>query len=118
MAPWGASRQRILELLEAGILAVTSGSTKVDQDSQECYSRRHGPQDVKLPRHQWLLGCVEETFPSEDGHVRWVKVRVSCSDDDGKNQNVQFFEAPVHKLVILVEYDIDPQVHKLVILGV
>ncbi len=26
-------------------------------------------QDVQLPRNQWVLGRVEEVFPSEDGHV-------------------------------------------------
>ena len=50
--------------------------------------------DDNQPRNCWLLAVVVETFPSEDGHVRSVKVRTGT-------QNC--LERPIHKLVVLIE---------------
>ena len=47
-------------------------------------------------RNCWLLAVVVERFPSEDGHVRKVKVRTG-------NGTHNCLERPVHKLVVLVE---------------
>ena len=52
--------------------------------------------DDNQPRNCWLLAVVVETFPSEDGHVRKVKVRAGSG-----TQNC--LERPVNKLVVLVE---------------
>ncbi len=52
--------------------------------------------DDNQPRNCWLLAVVVETFPSEDGHVRKVKVRTG-------NGTENCLERPVHKLVVLVE---------------
>ena len=52
--------------------------------------------DDNQPRNGWLLAVVVETFPSEDGHVRKVKVRTG-------NGTQNYLERPIHKLVVLVE---------------
>ena len=52
--------------------------------------------DDNQPRNCWLLAVVVETFPSEDGHVRKVKVRTG-------NGTHNYLERPIHKLVVLVE---------------
>ena len=52
--------------------------------------------DDNQPRNDWLLAVVVETFPSEDGHVRKVKVRTG-------NGTQNYLERPIHKLVVLVE---------------
>ena len=52
--------------------------------------------DDNQPRNGWLSAVVVETFPSEDGHVRKVKVRTG-------NGTQNYLERPIHKLVVLVE---------------
>ena len=52
--------------------------------------------DDNQPRNCWLLAVVVATFPSEDGHVRKVKVRTG-------NGTQNYLERPIHKLVVLVE---------------
>ena len=44
----------------------------------------------------YYIAVVVETFPSEDGHVRKVKVRTG-------NGTQNYLERPIHKLVVLVE---------------
>ena len=48
--------------------------------------------DDNQPRNGWLLAVVVETFPSEDGHVRKVKVRTG-------NGTQNYLERPIHKLL-------------------
>ena len=52
--------------------------------------------DDNQPRNGWLSAVVVETFPSEDGQVRKVKVRTG-------NGTQNYLERPIHKLVVLVE---------------
>ena len=47
--------------------------------------------DENLPRGQWPLGRVIESFPDDKGHVRSVKVRFGRSVRD----------RPIHKLISL-----------------
>lgn len=48
------------------------------------------------PRNHWAIARVTRTFPSADGHVREVKVRVVRGD------TVSHYVRPIHKLVSLV----------------
>jgi hypothetical protein len=62
--------------------------------------------DENQPRNCWQLAAVEETFPSDDGHIRKVKLRIADTHMDSKGKrtiNVSYPERPVHKLVLLVE---------------
>ena len=63
-------------------------------------------EDESLPRCQWKLGRVVETYPSADGLVRKVRVMVGDStlDTKGKRQrSVSYLDRIVHKLVLRVE---------------
>ena len=69
--------------------------------------------DDCLPRNEWLLARVIETYTSEDSKVRNVKL----SQGD-KNLDVcgmrkyckRYLERPIHKLVLLIEFEyIDPK---------
>jgi hypothetical protein len=35
--------------------------------------------DTSLPRNEWLMGRVVETYPGQDGRVRSVKVKTKIS---------------------------------------
>ena len=62
--------------------------------------------DVDLPRGQWQLGCVVETFPSKDGLVRSVKVLFGNSNLSNKGKCMspkKVLMRPVHKLVLLLK---------------
>ena len=50
--------------------------------------------DEDLPRGSWRIARVEDTTPSEDGHVRKVTLRLAGS---------QMLERPVQKLVVLLK---------------
>ncbi|XP_030831163.1 uncharacterized protein LOC105447377 [Strongylocentrotus purpuratus] len=61
--------------------------------------------DVNAPRNQWPLARVIRVFPSEDGHIRKVKIVVGDSRvcNSGKRKNpLQELERPIHKLVLLL----------------
>ena len=47
--------------------------------------------DENVPRCEWPKAIITDTYPSEDSHVRKVKVKTSTSA----------YERPVHKLVLL-----------------
>ena len=58
-----------------------------------------------LPRNQWPLARVVETFPSSDGLVRKVKLFVSDRIHEATGQRTkpaQTSECPIHKLVLLI----------------
>ena len=62
--------------------------------------------DENLPRGEWCLGRVIETFPSQDGYVRSVKLAIGNSnlDKNGKPMRaMSFIKRPIHKLVLIVE---------------
>ena len=50
-------------------------------------------------RNGWPLACVEEAFPSDDGLVRTVKLRVANKQAD----KTRMLLRPISKLVLLVD---------------
>lgn len=48
-------------------------------------------------RNEWPLGMIDEVFPSSDGLVRKVKVRLH------RQKTCIIRERPVHKLVLLLK---------------
>ena len=61
--------------------------------------------DDNTPRNQWLMGRITDTFPSEDGFVRKVKLVIAdakLSETGKRTQAMQTLERPVHKLVTLL----------------
>ena len=64
--------------------------------------------DDNVARNHWQLAIIESTLPSDDGHIRKVKLRIADSTLNSKGQrvrNVSYLERPVHKLVVLVKAD-------------
>ena len=65
--------------------------------------------DDCLPRNEWLLASVIETYTSEDSKdckVRSVKLSLGNKilDASGKRKYCKrYLERPIHKLVLLVE---------------
>ena len=62
--------------------------------------------DDDLPRCQWRLGRVVETYPSRDGLVRSVKLLIGTKALDKKGKPLRsqsFLKRPVHKLVLLLK---------------
>ena len=62
--------------------------------------------DENLVRNHWELAIVDEVFPSTDGCVRKVKLRLSdrSIDKEGRRTKVvRYLERPIHKLVVLLE---------------
>ena len=67
-------------------------------------------QDEGACRTDWKLARVVDTFPSEDGLIRKVKLLLATSeiDEHGRaSQRRTFLERPVHKLVVLLEGEQD-----------
>ena len=61
--------------------------------------------DDNTPRNQWLMGRIAETFPSEDGFVRKVKLVIAdakLSKTGKRTRAMQTLERPIHKLVTLL----------------
>ena len=61
-----------------------------------------------VPRNRWQLGRVAEVYPSDDGHVRKVKLTIGdrALDSKGKRTSSQpqsYLDRPIHKLVLLLE---------------
>lgn len=52
--------------------------------------------DNDLARNQWAVGVIQETFPSEDGRIRKVSVRIT------KNNNSCTYTRPITELVYLL----------------
>ena len=58
--------------------------------------------DQLLPRNQWCIGRIIETYPSSDGLIRRVKVRVSrCKEGSKMKIGVAELDRPISKLVLL-----------------
>ena len=70
--------------------------------------------DDAIPRCQWKLGRVVDTYPDSDGLVRKVSiVSIQLGDLALSSKGIpvskpKFLERPVHKLVMLVEADLLP----------
>ncbi|CAB4023470.1 uncharacterized protein LOC113666921, partial [Paramuricea clavata] len=63
--------------------------------------------DEDLPRNQWKLARVAETFPSDDALVRKVKLAMADSTLDSRGRRkrpISYLNRPVHKLVLLLSY--------------
>lgn len=61
--------------------------------------------DDNQPRNLWQLARVVQTYPSDDGLVRKVKVQVADSSLDrsgSRTRSLVFLDRPVQKLVLLV----------------
>ena len=61
--------------------------------------------DDSLPRNRWPLARVVQTYPSDDGLVRKVKVLVAdpTLDEGGRRSKASvLLERPVHKLVLFI----------------
>ena len=61
--------------------------------------------DDSLPRNRWPLARVVQTYPSDDGLVRKVKVLVAdpSLDKDGRRSKASvLLERPVQKLVLFI----------------
>ena len=60
--------------------------------------------DDNLPRNEWKLGKVEDTYKSADNLVRSVKLFVGRSKSGGQGRTAnEYMDRPVDKLVLLVE---------------
>ncbi|XP_057705305.1 uncharacterized protein LOC130923571 [Corythoichthys intestinalis] len=62
---------------------IVPGSTVVLKDSQ-------------LPRNQWPLGLITQVYPSKDGKVRTVEVKIA------KSEGIKTFTRPISDVVVLV----------------
>lgn len=61
--------------------------------------------DDNLPRNQWQLARVVQTYPSDDGLVRKMKLIVADSSLDRRGSRTRppaFLDRPVQKLVLLM----------------
>ena len=61
--------------------------------------------DDNLPRNQWQLAPVVQTYPCDDGLVRKVKLVVADSSLDRPGSRVRpplFLDRPIQKLVLLM----------------
>ena len=66
--------------------------------------------DENLPRNEWHLGKVTETFVDKDGLVRKVRVLVGTAALDNKGKRVEsqsYLERPIHKLILIQESDVN-----------
>ena len=62
--------------------------------------------DENTSRNQWQLARVHETYPSEDGHVRKVKLAMESRSLNAKGKQTcptMYLDRPIQKLVLLVE---------------
>lgn len=58
------------------------------------------------PRNRWPCAIVDEVYPSDDGNVRKVRVRMADSNIDKNGVRIKsqsILERPIHKCVVLVE---------------
>ena len=61
--------------------------------------------DDNLPRNQWQLARVVQTYPSDDGLVRKVTLVVADSSLDRRGSRTRppsFLDRPIQKLVLLM----------------
>ena len=64
--------------------------------------------EEESPRNRWPLAIVDEVYPSQDGLVRKVKLRLADQSLDKKGKRIKeqkVLERPVHKCVVLIERD-------------
>ena len=67
--------------------------------------------DEEVHRSRWKLGKVIEIIPSSDGRVRRVKLQVGDSylaTNGKRTKDLKILERPIHKLILIVENDVNP----------
>ena len=55
-------------------------------------------------RYKWPLGRVVQTYPSEDGFIRKVRLLMADGDLDDRckrQSSLSYLDRPIHKLVLL-----------------
>lgn len=52
--------------------------------------------DIQSPRNEWLLGLVTKAFPSTDGRVRTVEIKVA------RPHETKLYTRPISQIVVLV----------------
>lgn len=59
--------------------------------------------DEGAPRGTWKIARIEKIYPSDDGLVRSVQLRLPSAQKDGKKLTVQtsFLDRPVHRIIPL-----------------
>ncbi len=58
-----------------------------------------------VPRSEWMLARMDETFPDDDGHVRKVKLAIAdrlLNNKGQQNHSVTYLERPIQKVVLLL----------------
>ena len=68
--------------------------------------------EENVTRNTWPIAIVEDAYPSQDGKVRKVKVRVADHNMDKRGSRTKVhsvLERPVHKCVLLHEATITDQ---------
>ena len=61
--------------------------------------------DEDTPRNIWPLARIEETYPSNDGLVRKVRLRIADQNINKygvRTKDQTFLDRPVHKCVLLL----------------
>ena len=61
--------------------------------------------DELVPRGLWSLCIIDKIYPSSDGKVRSVRVRVGDKNlaNNGKRvKAISYLDRPIHKLILLV----------------
>ena len=61
--------------------------------------------DNNAPRNAWPLGRIAETYPSDDKHVRKVKIAMGEQKLNAVGKRTtpcSYLERPIHKLILLV----------------
>ena len=61
--------------------------------------------DGELARNKWPLAKVVQTIPSDDSHVRKVKLLMADGALDHKGKRLRppsYLDRPIHKLVVLL----------------
>ena len=61
-------------------------------------------QDSNTLRGKFKMGIVTETFPSEDGMVRTVKIGYKNNDEgkDYNGKNYTYIDRAIHKLIVII----------------
>ena len=56
-------------------------------------------------RSEWRMGLVVHVYPSRDGLIRKVSIRMGdkCIDSKGKRKSVTILDRPVHKCIVLFD---------------
>ena len=98
MAAGLAPVQHLLGPLEEAIPPNTAGPQEVAVQSAKHSAWKCCPpkKNSQAPRNEWPLGLFTQTFPSKDGNVRQVEVKII------KTGGTSLFLRPVDEIVLLL----------------